>query len=138
MDGCTIDGSVNPDIPQSIPTASQPPSTSHQSTGTTKRKVTEMAFSSPSSALPLAEVVTPTSLIRSVSLAASEINVIQSLATQLELYMKSTDSALVNSQIALEQSKVALQQTTMSIAALEEKVDDFFTATTLYRANTNA
>ncbi|KAG0247524.1 hypothetical protein BGZ95_008626, partial [Linnemannia exigua] len=87
-----------------------------------------MASSSPSSALPLAEVDTSTSLIRSVSPTATENSVIQSLTTQLELYMKSTDSALVNSRIALEQSqivlqqsKVALQQTTTSIAALEEK-----------------
>jgi hypothetical protein len=59
--------------------------------------------------------------------------------------MRSTDAALVNSQTELEQSHIALQQTkvdlqqaTTSIAALEEKVDDFFTTTTDYRVNINA
>lgn len=86
-----------------------------------------------------------TSLLRSVSPAASQTSVSQSLATQLELYMKRTDSALFNSQNALEQSQIALQQSTValqqittSIAALEEKIDDFLTTTNAYRADINA
>ncbi|OAQ32013.1 hypothetical protein K457DRAFT_16894 [Linnemannia elongata AG-77] len=51
----------------------------------------------------VAEVDTSTSLLRSVSPAAPQTSVFQSLTTQLELYMKSTDSALINSQTALEQ-----------------------------------
>jgi hypothetical protein len=132
-------------LPQSIPTASQPSSKSHRPTETTKRKATDMASSAPSSTLPPAEVDSSTSLLRSVSPAASQTSFYQSLATQLELYMKSTDSALVNSQtaleqsqIALQQSKVALQQVTTSIAALEEKVDDFLTTTAAYRGDINA
>ncbi|KAG0268885.1 hypothetical protein BGZ96_006628, partial [Linnemannia gamsii] len=92
------------------------------------------------------------SLLRSVSPAASQMGDFQSLTTQLERYMRSTNSALVNSQtalvnsqtaleqsqIVLQQTKVALHQATTSIAALEEKVDDIFTTTTDYRANINA
>ncbi|KAK5805462.1 hypothetical protein F5H01DRAFT_397104 [Linnemannia elongata] len=131
--------------PQSVPTVSQPPSNSHHPTGTAKRKAIDMASSAPSSALPPAEVDTSTSQLRSVSPAASQTSVFQSLTTQLELYMKSTDSALINSQtalersqIALQQSQVALQQITTSIAALEEKVDYFLTTTTAYRADITA
>lgn len=115
------------------------------STRTTKRKATEMASSAPTSALPPADADMSTSLLRSVSPAAPQTSVFQSLATQLELYMKSTDSALFNSQTALEQSHnalkqstLALQQITTSIAALEEKVDDFLTITTAHRADINA
>ncbi|KAG0257286.1 hypothetical protein BGZ95_005284 [Linnemannia exigua] len=104
-----------------------------------------MASSIPPSALPPAEVDISTSLLRSVSPTASQTSVFQSLATQLELYMKSTGSALFNSQTALEQShitlqlsKVALQQIATSIAALEEKVDGFLTTTTAYRADINS
>ncbi|KAF9538298.1 hypothetical protein EC957_006947 [Mortierella hygrophila] len=111
-----------------------------------------MASSALSSALPPAEVDTSTSLPRSVSPAASQTSVFQSLATQLELYMKRTDSALVNSQtalvnsqtaleqsqIVLQQSDVALQQITTSIAALEEKVDAILKTTTAYQADINA
>lgn len=131
--------------PQSVPTASQPPSNSHQPTGTKKRKATDIASSPPPSTLPPEDVDMSTSLLRSVSPAAPQTSVSQSLATQLELYMKSTDSALFNSQTALEQSHnalkqstVALQQITTSIAALEEKVDDFLSTTTAYRADINA
>ncbi|KAG9061999.1 hypothetical protein KI688_006718 [Linnemannia hyalina] len=111
-----------------------------------------MASSEPSSALLPAEVDTSTSPLRSVSPATSLTSVFQSLATQLELYMKRTDSALVNSQTALEQSQivlqqsqivlqqsqVALQQITTSIAALEGKFDAILTTSTAYRADTNA
>ncbi|KAF9143834.1 hypothetical protein BG015_000290 [Linnemannia schmuckeri] len=72
-----------------------------------------------------------TSLLRSVSPAASPTSVSQSLANQLELYMKNTDSALFKSQ-------TALQQITTSFAALEEKVDDFLATTNAYRADINA
>jgi hypothetical protein len=131
--------------PQSVPKASQPPSNSHQPTRKTKRKASEIASSAPSSALPPADVDMSTSLLQSVSPAASQTSVSQSLATQLELYMKSTDSALFNSQTALEQSQIALQQSTValqqittSMAALEGKVDDFLTTTNAYRADINA
>lgn len=131
--------------PLSVPNASQPPSNSRRLTRTTKRKATEMATSAPTSALPPADADISTSLLRSVSPAAPQTSVFQSLATQLELYMKSTDSALFNSQTALEQSHnalkqstLALQQITNSIATLEEKVDDFLTTTTAYRADINA
>ncbi|KAG0282043.1 hypothetical protein BGZ96_000891 [Linnemannia gamsii] len=117
--------------PQSVPTASQLPSNSHQPTGRTKRKAADMASSAPSSASPSIEVDTSTSLLPSMPSAVSQTSVFQSLATQLELYMKETDLALVNSQTALEQSqivlqqsKVALQQATTSIVTLEKKVDD--------------
>ncbi|KAF8926680.1 hypothetical protein BGZ47_002585 [Haplosporangium gracile] len=131
--------------PRSAPTASHPPSNSHQPTRTTKRKATDMASSAPSSALTPAGVDMSTSLPRSLSPAASQTSVFQSLATQLELYMKSTDSALFNSQAALEQSqitlresKVALQQMATSITALEEKVNGVLTTTTAYRSDINA
>ncbi|KAK3843467.1 MAG: hypothetical protein J3R72DRAFT_522864 [Linnemannia gamsii] len=154
--------------PQPVPTASQSPSKSHQPqpTGTTKRKATDMASSEPSSALPPAGIDAFMSLFRSVSPAPYQTSVFQSLATQLELYMKSTDTALVNSQtalvnsqtafvnsqtalvnsrttlersqIALQQSKVAIQQITTSIATLEKKIDGLLTTTTAYQADINA
>ncbi|KAG0374664.1 hypothetical protein BGX24_010100 [Mortierella sp. AD032] len=106
------------------------------------------------------------SLFRSVSPAPYQTSVFQSLATQLEIYIKSTDSALFNSQtalvnsqtayvnsqtalvnsrttleqsqIALQQSKVAIQQITTSIATLEKKIDGLLTTTTAYQADINA
>lgn len=131
--------------PQSVPKATQPPSNRHQPTRKTKRKANDMASSAQSSAFPPADLDMSTSLLQSVSPVASQTTVSQSLTTQLELYMKSTDSALFNSQTALEQSHiafqhstVALQQITTSIAALEGKIDDFLTTTNAYRADINA
>jgi hypothetical protein len=67
-----------------------------------------MASPAPSSTSPPVEVDASMSLLRSVSPAASQTTVFQSLATQLELYMRSTNAALVNSQTTCSQSSVSL------------------------------